>query len=90
MVLLYEMVNGQMGNNTVDYYVFQQMRTNNFTDATALGNALFGSQPDIMPNSQTIDEMWGNTFYGLYNVSNYFRWAPLRSGVPKTDTIAWN
>lgn len=32
MMVLYNMMHGTLGNNTVDYYVFQQMQTNNFTD----------------------------------------------------------
>lgn len=76
MTMMYTMVNMGLGQSGKDFVVFNTMQTTYFPDAASIGTNLFANT--ISPDGTTLDFMFTDTYYGLSNPNNYFRWNELR------------
>ena len=43
--MLYNLVNTNLGDNVVDYYAFQGLKTNVFVDSSSINNVLLSGNP---------------------------------------------
>lgn len=69
----------------MDYYAFQGLKTNIFVDSASINNVLFAGNP--ITDSNVVDAIWTDPYYGINNPANYVRWAVLAGSHPNAKNV---